>query len=153
MYNAYLIDTDNATDKIYFQVDPIISPKPEVTREVKKYTSVLSFNYDGTKRNPVTHIIDAGVPSGSGVLTVNFKHLSKINFDKIWAKITANPPVLQNFYDYRTSTLYSSIIPKFSNTFEYVEGVADYVNEEVTEQRVVDGTLTIDLPNSPALPT
>ncbi len=151
MYNAYLIDTDNISNQIFFQVDPIISPKPEVERLVKKYTSVLSFNYDGTKRNPQTHIIDAGVASGSGILSVNFKHLSKINFDKIWVKVTANPPELQNFYDYRTSTLYESIIVKLSN-IEYIEGVADYVNEEVTEQRVVNGTLTIDTPNTPTSP-
>lgn len=149
MYNCYIEDT-NGSNRIYIEIDPIISPKPEVERDVRVYKSVMSFTYSGTKINPYTHIIDAGVPTGSGIIPVTFKHLSYGIFVQLWNKFTSNPPTEQNFYNYRTNTIYSSVILK-NLKFEFIEGVEDSENLLGTEQKVVDGSFELHTPSTPSL--
>lgn len=123
MYNCYVVNTDNVTDKVYFTIDPIIKPLPECERQVKQYTSVMSFSYAGTIINPRTHTIDAGVPVGSGILPVTFSHLALSKYETFASKFTSkDPPIKVNFYDYRQSTLYTDVILRNLKS-DYIEGL------------------------------
>lgn len=152
MYNCYLVDnSDGISNQIFLEIDPILSPVPNTERQVKQYTSVTSFYLNGTIKNPVSHWIDSGVPSQSGFLNIIYKHLSLGIFLQLCAKFTANPPTLQNLYDYRRNILYEGIILR-NHKSDYVEGVEDYENLAGTQQRVVSGSFEAITTGDPAIP-
>lgn len=123
MYNCYVINPLVPSSQTFFTVDPIIKPLPKCERQVKQYTSVMGFTYSGTKLNPRTHTIDAGVPVGSGVLSVNFSHLALSKYTTFAGMFTSkDPPIAIDFYDYMTSTLYTGVILKNLDS-DYEKGV------------------------------
>ena len=123
MYNCYVINPLVPSSQTFFTVDPIIKPLPKCERQVKQYTSVMGFTYSGTKLNPRTHTIDAGVPVGSGVLAVTFSHLALSKYKTFESMFTSkDPPITINFYDYMTSTLYTGVILKNLDS-DYEKGV------------------------------
>lgn len=154
MYNCYIVDNDNVTGKVYFTIDPVIKPLPECERQIKQYTSVMSFSYAGTIINPRTHTIDAGVPIGSGYLPVTFSHLALSKYIIFSGKFTSkDPPTKVNFYDYKKSTLYTDVILKNLKS-DYIDGLhcihGTNSTSDGSSEYQVSGSFEMLIPSYPA---
>lgn len=140
MISIYQCTIDDGTNTVRLTIDPIISPLPVCERQVRQYTSVLSFSVTGTLKNSRTHTVDAGVAVGSGVSTITFQHLGLTQYNLLKGMFASvDPPIKVDIYDYRQNTTYLACTLRNLKD-NYIEGVKCADTYEGDEQRQISGS-------------
>ncbi|MFA5349424.1 MAG: hypothetical protein WC309_03595 [Candidatus Paceibacterota bacterium] len=117
--NTYYMRDVAGTNQVYFEVDPIVSPYPEIIPHIQEVVSIPGLDESDNPVAPIHSFLDFGTVAVGGIIHLQCDYMSLTRFNSFIAKFMANPPATQHFHDYGRTTTYEVILKDFK--FAYNE--------------------------------